>query len=404
MACDFDGRPGRHWRIDLSPDPGAGSTAAEAAGQGMLSTARRTVMMPDLSPRIGAQLGRAAIPGCSIAIVDESGLRWAQGFGLADLASGMPAAPDTVYHLFSGTKLFTAVATLQLAERNLVDIEAPVTRYLPELSPLEGIRIVHLLSHRSGLADTLRGFLAVYFPGERPPSTAEALSAYRIKAGGVPGRRVQYRNVNYALLGEVIARVSGTAYRDYVRANVLAPLGMDVDFDLTDAMRARAATGYIGRWDPMRLALRIVVPDVARRIYAGRAGSQMALHEYGLASSAIGGLVGDVRQFARFVHDQLVGGGSVLSREWTARMQATVVQGQAGIESRDGVGLGWKMGTAAHGRFLNHEGGGAGFTSELRLYPERRIGIALAMNAMRMPRTMKAAHAICEVVAGAGVP
>jgi hypothetical protein len=112
-----------------------------------------------------------------------------------------------------GARLFAAVAALQLAERNLVDIEAPVTRYVPEVSPLERIRVVHLLSHRSGLADTLRGFLAVYFPGERPPSTAEALSAYRIKAGGMPGRGVQYRNVNYVLLGGVIARVSGTAYR-----------------------------------------------------------------------------------------------------------------------------------------------------------------------------------------------
>lgn len=361
-------------------------------------------MAPDLSPSISEQLSRAGIPGCSIAIVDESGLQWAQGFGLADLRRGIPAAPDTVYHLFSGTKLFTAVATLQLAERNLVDIEAPITRYLPEQSALEGIRIVHLLSHRSGLVDTLRGFLAVYFPGQRPPSTVEALAGYRIKGKGKPGRRVQYRNVNYALLGEVITRVSGTAYRDYVRDNVLAPLGMNVDFDFTEAMRSRAATGYIGRWDPMRLALRVVAPDVARRIYAGRTGSQIALHEYGLASAAIGGLVGNVHEFAKFVRDQLVGGGSVLSREWTTRMQVTVAQGQAGIESRDGVGLGWKVGTAAHGRFLNHEGGGAGFTSELRLYPERRIGIALAMNAMRMPRTTKAAHAICEALVRAWAP
>ena len=361
-------------------------------------------MTPDLASTIRKQLNRAAIPGCSIAIVDGSGLQWSRGFGLADLRSRTPAGPDTVYHLFSGTKLFTAVATLQLAERNLVDIEAPVTRYLPEQSALEGIHIMHLLSHRSGLADTLRGFLAVYFPDQRPPSTAEALARYRIRAEGRPGRRVQYRNINYALLGEVITRVSGTAYRDYVRDKVLSPLAMDVDFDFTEAMRSRAATGYIGRWDPMRLALRVVTPDVARRIYAGRTGSQIALREYGLASAAVGGLVGNVQEFAKFVRDQLLGGRGVLSREWAARMQSTVAQGKAGIESRDGVGLGWKMGSAAHGRFLNHEGGGAGFTSELRLYPERGIGIALAMNAMRMPRTMMVSHAICEALVGAGAP
>ncbi len=165
------------------------------------------MMRGSISSSISEQLSKAAIPGCSIAIVDESRLQWAQGFGLADLRRGMPATPETVYHLFSGTKLFTAVAILQLAERNLVDIEAPITRDLPEQSALEGIRLAHLLSHRSGLADTLKGFLAVYFPGQPPPSTAEALAGYRIKADGMPGRRVQYRNINYALLGEVITRV-----------------------------------------------------------------------------------------------------------------------------------------------------------------------------------------------------
>jgi hypothetical protein len=77
-------------------------------------------MTSDVSSGICQQLSQAAVPGRSIAIVDESGVQWAQGFGLADLRSEMPATPDTVYHLFSGTKLFTAVATLQLAARNMV--------------------------------------------------------------------------------------------------------------------------------------------------------------------------------------------------------------------------------------------------------------------------------------------
>ena len=94
----------------------------------------------------------------------------------------------------------------------------------------------------------------------------------------------------------------------------------------------------------------------------------------------------------------------MLGRRWTERMQTMLAAGQPGIESRDGVGLGWKFGTSQGGRFLNHEGGGAGFTSELRLYPERRIGIALAMNAMRMPSTMRTAHAMCEALLSAGIP
>ncbi|MFC1791834.1 serine hydrolase [Gemmatimonadota bacterium] len=173
---------------------------------------------------------------------------------------------------------------------------------------------------------------------------------------------------------------------------------MQADFNFAEATRPLASTGYIGRWDPMRLVLRLVVPSAARGLYDNRLGSQVALNEYGLASAAIGGLVGSVVDFARFLQAQLMGGGGVLGPSSTGAMQTMLATGQAGIESRVGIGLGWKFGTAPGGRFLNHEGGGAGFTSELRLYPERGLGIALAMNAMRMPRTMRVAHAMCETL------
>jgi CubicO group peptidase (beta-lactamase class C family) len=340
----------------------------------------------------------AKIPGCSVAVVGESGLIWSNGFGFADLEEMRPATARTVYHLFSGTKLFTAVAVLQLVERGLVDIDNPVTTYLPEFNELSRVRVVHLLSHRSGLKDALRGFMSFYFPPEAPPSTMEALAHYPIVGARPPGQRVEYRNVNYALLGEIITRVSGMEYTDFVRHNVLAPLGMEAGFALTDTMRPLAASGYMGRWDPTHLVMRFVVPDVARRIYRGRIGSRLVLKECGAASAAIGGLVGDVVEFARFLRSQLVGGDGVLSRQSTELMQTMQATGKPGIESRDGIGLGWKFGTAQNGRFLNHEGAGPGFTSELRLYPKQGAGIALAMNVMRMPRANRAAHHICEAV------
>jgi CubicO group peptidase (beta-lactamase class C family) len=136
----------------------------------------------------------------------------------------------------------------------------------------------------------------------RLPNAADA--SYRLQGSRRPGEEVQYRNVNNALLGEVITRASGLEYADYVRREVLEPLGMQASFGLTDDMRA----------------------------------------------------------------------------------------------PRVGIGLGWKFGRVADRVFLNHEGGGAGFTSELRLYPASQPGIALAMNAMRMPQTMRVAHRVCEAV------
>lgn len=343
-------------------------------------------------------LARAGVPGCSIAVVDATGLRWSGAFGLADVVRCRASTADDVYHLFSGTKLFTAVAVLQLAERGQLDLDMPLRALLPELDGAGEVTLLHLLSHRSGLKDTLRGFLAVTLPGDERPTSAAALSRYRIRAARAPGTRVEYRNVNYALLGEVITRVSGVEYAEHVAAHVLAPLGIGAAFHFTDELRRNAAIGYLERYDPMRLALRVLFPTLPARLYGTRTRGLVELGEYELSTPAIGGLIGSMPEIGKFLTAQLAGGGGVLSEASTKRMQTLVAEGAAGIESRFGIGLGWKLGRTPTHAFLNHEGGGAGFTSELRLYPHAGIGIALAMNMMRMPRTMRVAHQICEAV------
>lgn len=358
--------------------------------------------MPDLPASlvatVHATLAQARVPGCSIALVDADGLRWAGGFGLADLAEQRAATADTVYHLFSGTKLFTAVEVLALAERGLLDLDDRLERHLPELPEVADITLAQLLSHRSGLRDTLRGLLAISFPGDEPATSAEALSLYSLRRARPPGVSVEYRNVNYALLGEVVSRVAGVEYREALTRDVLEPLGIRAGFGLTPDQRPLAATGYIRRWDPMRLVLRVLFPQLPARIYGPRVAGWVALREYELRTAAIGGLVGSMPELAKLLSAQLARGSAVLSDAATRRMQTMVAEGAAGIESRVGVGLGWKLGRAGEHEFLNHEGGGAGFTSELRLYPHAGVGVAVGMNMMRMPQTMRAAHHLCEAV------
>jgi D-alanyl-D-alanine carboxypeptidase len=173
---------------------------------------------------------------------------------------------------------------------------------------------------------------------------------------------------------------------------------MRAEFAVPESRRNVAATGYIGRWDPMRLVLWLLLPDTRGRLYEAAVGGRVAFREFGLATPAIGGLVGSVEDFALFLRAQLDGGGGVLDAASTRQMQTMVATGAAGVESRMGMGLGWKFGQVATRTFLNHEGGGAGFTTELRLYPAAGLGIALAMNAMRMPATMRLAHRLCETI------
>jgi CubicO group peptidase (beta-lactamase class C family) len=353
---------------------------------------------------VTAELRAAHIPGGAVAVADHAGLRWAAGFGLADVRAGRPATPETAHHLYSGTKLYTAVAVLKLAEQQRVALDGPAAEHLPDvlgaphLSAACRPTVRQLLSHTSGLRDTLRAFLAVHAVGAPAPSTAEALARYRIACERAPGGRVAYRNVNYALLGEIVSRVARRPYTDYVVEEVLEPLGVAAAFTTTPAMRANVAVGYVGAWDPMRLLAPLLVSR-GRELFGARVGGLVEVRPSDLDTAAVGGLVGSPVGFAPFLVAQLADGGGVLGASSVRAMQALVARGAAGIASRVGMGLGWKIGSAGGEPFLNHEGGGPGFTSETRLYPARGLGIVLCLNRWIPPaKSHLVAHRICEAI------
>ena len=91
---------------------------------------------------------RLKIPGLSAVILEDGEVLWTQGFGYADVERRVPATPDTLYHLASVTKTFTAILVLQLVEQGKLDLDAPVSRYVPEIKD-DRICIKHLLSHTS---------------------------------------------------------------------------------------------------------------------------------------------------------------------------------------------------------------------------------------------------------------
>lgn len=345
---------------------------------------------------IRAELDASEVPGAAIAWVRREGASGHLEHGLADLAARRPVEPATRFHLFSGTKLYTAAALMRLVEGGAVRLDASVREYLPELPVRRELTVAHLASHASGLSDSLRAFLATHFPGEPAPSAAEALARYPIGRGGAPGGRARYRNVNYAILGELVSRVSGVPFEAFVRRELLEPLGAELGFE-DDGVGS--AVGYLPRFSPMRLVLRALHPATARRIVVGRAGGLVALAPYALDTAAIGGLVGTAGAFLPFLREMLAPGDGVLRATSKRALLAMRSRGPAGIVSREGVALGWKIGKVGARTFYNHEGGGAGFASETRLYPEEGLGVVVLMNLTHAARLSRLAHRICERLA-----
>ncbi len=178
---------------------------------------------------IKQQMDDADVTGLSIALVDDQDVVWQQGFGYADKQADIRATPDTVYHLGSIAKVFTATAAMRLAEQGKLDIDRPLQEYLPEFSirsrfgNTAGITPRNIMTHHSGLpCNWLHGM------SERHPRPfTEVVTAVQNEYVAYPPDYVfAYSNLGVTLLGAAIGRVSGQDYATYMDTQLLRPLEM----------------------------------------------------------------------------------------------------------------------------------------------------------------------------------
>ncbi len=223
------------------------AAAANAAPAGKLSDA-----FPEIDRRFTAWVASHHMPGAAIGIIADGNLVWIKTTGVRDVAAGAPVTPDTVFRIASMTKSFTAMSILKLRDEGKLSLDDPVSKYIPELATLAyptkdspPITIRLLLTHSEG------------FPEDNPwgdrqlAQTDATLSAW-MRAGipfsTTPGTAYEYSNYGFAILGQVVARVSKRPYADYVRDNILRPLGMtSTTYFVNDVPADRIAKGY--KWD-----------------------------------------------------------------------------------------------------------------------------------------------------------
>ena len=327
------------------------------------------------------------VPG--VAVVKASGRRIEHGAsaGKADLASGRSTSTATAHLWFSMTKIVTATAVMQLAERGALQLDDRVDRLVEEFpKPRDGwpeVKVRHLLSHSSGLANPIP--VSWVHPVERqgrdPRDFATDLLRKHDKLRFPAGSRAVYSNLGYIALGELIGTASGQRYEDYVTNEILTPLSMSRTGFGYEKLGADVATGYQRRLHPMTPLFRLLLP---KGIVGEKQGRFLAFNRFLVDGPAYGGLVGSAMDAARFmaVHlneGEFDGGRRLLSSESVRAMQTIQASGRK-LEA----GFGWFRRGREGSRnkaHLEHLGGGGGFWNMMRIYPERGVGVLAMGNA-----------------------
>jgi CubicO group peptidase (beta-lactamase class C family) len=316
-----------------------------------------------------AQVDYEDLPGVSMGVVSGQDLIWSQGFGYADVESRRPATPDTIYSICSISKLFTSISVLQLRDAGKLDLDDPVGEILPWFDIQNtfpdgpAITVRRILTHSSGLP---REAGYPYWTGPEYPFPTHEQIIERLPEQETlypAAEYFQYSNLGLTLAGEIVAAVSGQPYSEYVRQNVLDPLGLESTTpEIPDAQRGRRlATGYTSK---LRDGRRKVVPDYLVR---------------GIAPAA--GFTSTVEDLARFAAWQFrlleKGGKEVLAANTLKEMQRVH---WIDPDWETTWGLGFSVSRRDDKTFVGHGGSCPGYRTQLLMSPKDRIAVIFMTN------------------------
>lgn len=311
---------------------------------------------------------RLGVPGVAIGVAlgDQQHLA---GLGVTSVEHPLAVDPDTLFQVGSITKTVTGTVIMRLAERGLLDLDAPVRRYLPELrlgdeGVAARVTLRHLLNHTAG-------WLGDYF--EDMGDGDDALARIVARLAELPqlaplGALWSYNNAAFYLAGRLVELAAGRPFERVAHDELLAPLGMDHSFFFPgEIMTYRFATGHQNSYDPAAPSATVARPWPLART-ANPAG--------GLSST-----VRDLLRYARFHmgDGRAPDGARLLTRESLEQMRAPGVAATAGQQ----MGVTWFLSEPGGIRTARHGGATNGQKATLLLAPERQFALALLTNADR---------------------
>ena len=188
-------------------------------------------------------------PGCAVGVVKDGTLVYSRGYGMADLGSGMPLTPRSVFDVCSIAKQFTAACIALLARSERISLDDDVRKYVPKAPSYGGgVTIRHLVHHTSGIRDYIDLMMLAGRDFRAPFGQSDALEiiARQKDLNFEPGSAYLYSNSGYVLLAEVVERVSGQSLKEFAEENIFRPLGMNETYfnDGNDSIQSRKVVGY----------------------------------------------------------------------------------------------------------------------------------------------------------------
>ncbi len=304
----------------------------------------------------------------AILIAKEGKIILNKGYGIANHELDVKNTPKTKFQIGSITKQFTSMAIMQLAEKGLLNIKDPISKYIPQYPEGEKITIHHLLTHSSGIWDYTHD-LNFFTKAAGRFSPEEIILMFKDKPLlFAPGEKSEYSNSNYVLLGFIIEKLSDMTYEEYVSKNILNKIKMhDSGYGNNKRIIQNRASGYIINMDQLENA-------------------PFMNSSYVYASGDMYSTVEDL-----YLWDQALYTTKLLSKEYLDKMFTP---------NQNGYGYGWKIHDK---KYIYHDGIYSGFSSQISRFIEDKATIIVLSNCFNTP-VNEISRDLSYIIFGKGFP
>ncbi len=328
--------------------------AVSAAAQQAANTSLR-----DQTDKVFAKWDSTVTPGCALSVIKDGQIVYKRGYGMADLDHDLPITPETVFHVASISKQFTAAAILLLAQDGKLSLDDDVHKYIKELPDFGApITIRHLIHHTSGLRDQweLLGLAGWRYSLDliTDDDVMELISRQK-DLNFKPGDKHAYCNTGYTLLAQIVKRVSGQTFREFTTSRIFEPLGMTSTHFRDDHAE--------------------IVKHIAYGYEAGKGRNAYRLSVTNFDTVGATSLLTTVEDLARWdenFYNPRVGGPSLVAQQL-----------QRG-KLNSGKELNYAF-ALEHGKYrglptVDHGGADAGYRADLLRFPEQHFSVACLCN------------------------
>jgi len=314
------------------------------------------------------------VPGMSVGVIKDGKVIYSKGFGVRSLNSKLPMTPETLVGIASNSKGFTCTALAILADEGKLNWDDKVTKFLPDFKMYDDyvtreITIKDLVTHRAGLG-LGQGDL-MFFPDGGNISSEQLIHNVRyLKPAHSFRNTMDYNNIMFIVAGEIIHKISGKSWAEFIEERIMKPVGMTASFGSYN--RAKSVENKIDAHAPVD-GKAIAVP-----------------HDWNETANPAGGILSnitDMTTWANFLMNGFVtkDGKRLVSEKnanilWQIQQPIPVAAKNSYDTKFNGYGLGWFISDVKGHRQIQHSGGLIGTVTQFTLIPDMNLGIVVLTN------------------------